>query len=270
MPEDAALHLTQARLRARSFGAIAAAYQAHRPGYPDAAIEWGLAPLGRPARLRLLDLGAGTGKLTASLVALGPAAEVTAVEPDPEMLAVLRSTLPTVTALAGTAESIPAADASVDAVLVGQAFHWFDPAAAGAEIARVLRPGGVLAALWNYEDGSPEWMRGYHRIVRADEALGLDRPAPSRTGLETHPAFERVRTRGFDNALSMTAQGLLDTLATYSWISTLPEDERRDRTERARRYLATRPETSSGAFELPLRTTVLRAVRRVGVAAERR
>jgi hypothetical protein len=123
----------------------------------------------------------------------------------------------------------------------------------------------VLAALWNYEDQSLEWVRGYSRVIRADEAFGTtgsDRPAPERTGLEDHPAFEHTTSELFDNALPMTVDGLLDTLATYSWISTLPDAERRDRTERARAYLAERPETSTGAFELPLRTTVLRALRR--------
>ncbi|HTK64776.1 MAG TPA: class I SAM-dependent methyltransferase [Pseudonocardia sp.] len=250
-----------ATVRARSFGAIAAAYQAHRPGYPDPALDWALAPLGGPSRLRLLDLGAGTGKLTASLVDRG---EVTAVEPDPEMLAVLSASLPTVTALAGTAEAIPVPDGSIDAVLVGQAFHWFDPEPATAEIARVLRPGGVLAALWNYEDQSIEWVRGYYRVVRAAEALGTDQPAPKRTGLEDHPAFERAATGMFDNPLAITVEGLLDNLATFSWISTLPDTERRSRMAQARAYLCARPETSEGTFELPLRTTVLRAVRRAG------
>jgi SAM-dependent methyltransferase len=260
-------HPDMATVRARSFGAIAAAYQAHRPGYPDSGIDWALEPLGGPGRLRLLDLAAGTGKLTASLVTRPTAVEVTAVEPDPEMLAVLRATLPTVAALAGSAEAIPLPDASVDAVLVGQAFHWFDPDRATAEIARVLRPGGVLAALWNYEDQSLEWVRGYYRVVRANEALGTtggNQPAPRRTGLETHPAFEGTAIEEFDNPLRMTTEGLLDNLATFSWISTLPDAERQTRMERARAYLAERPETSAGAFELPLRTTVLRALRRVG------
>lgn len=255
--------------RARSFGAIATAYQAHRPGYPSSALDWVLEPLGELALPQLLDLGAGTGKLTASLVAR-PGTEVIAVEPDTEMLAVLRGSLPTVTALAGTAESIPLPDASVDAVLIGQAFHWFDPDPATTEIARVLRPGGVLAALWNYEDQSLEWIRAYYRVVRATEALGTDRPAPGRTGVEDHPAFEGAVIEVFDNPLPTTIDGILATLATYSWISTLPDAERRDRVARARAYLEGRPETSDGAFELPLRTTVLRAVRRAGDDEERR
>lgn len=123
----------------------------------------------------------------------------------------------------------------------------------------------MLAALWNYEDQSLEWVRGYYRVVRVDEAFGTtdgNRPAPRNTGLETHPAFEQTGTEVFDNPLPMTVEGLLDTLATYSWIATLPDAERRTRTERARAYLAECPETSEATFELPLRTTVLRALRR--------
>src|ERR1700712_5111112 len=109
--------------RRLSFGSAAAAYAAHRPDYPDAAIEWSLAPA--PGH-DVLDLGAGTGKLTASLAGR-PGAHVVAVEPDPEMLAQLRHALPDVDARAGSAEEIPLPDASVDAVLIGQAWHWMDP-----------------------------------------------------------------------------------------------------------------------------------------------
>jgi ubiquinone/menaquinone biosynthesis C-methylase UbiE len=107
-----------------SFGTAAAAYAEHRPGYAEAAVRWVLEPEGSREPLRVLDLAAGTGKLTATLVRLG--AQVTAVEPDPAMLAELRRELGSVRSLAGRAEDIPLPDASVDAVLVGQAMHWFD------------------------------------------------------------------------------------------------------------------------------------------------
>ena len=126
-----------------SFGAAAVAYAEHRPDYAEAAVRWALQPAPGP---RVLDLSAGTGKLTATLVALG--VEVVAVEPDPAMLSELRRTLPAVDALLGRAEVIPLADASVDAVLAGNALHWFDMDVAGPEIARVLgaglRPGWVV------------------------------------------------------------------------------------------------------------------------------
>src|SRR5438128_10112462 len=115
-------------LHGSSFGAAAAAYAEHRPDYAPAAVDWALH---RAPGRRVLDLGAGTGKLTGTLVALG--ADVVAVEPDQAMLAELRRALPAVRAMAGSAESIPLPDRSVDAVVAGNALHWFDMAVAGAE-----------------------------------------------------------------------------------------------------------------------------------------
>ena len=141
-----------------SFGAAASAYAEHRPDYARAAVRWALEPA--PGS-RVLDLGAGTGKLTADLVELG--ADVVAVEPDPAMLAELRRALPTVYAAAGSAESIPLPDSSVDAVLAGNAMHWFDMDVAGPEIARVWRPGASWpdcgTSSTTGSTGSPDWAR---------------------------------------------------------------------------------------------------------------
>jgi len=142
-----------------SFGAAAVAYAEHRPDYAQDAVRWALGPA--PGR-RVVDLGAGTGKLTAALVAAGT--EVIAVEPDPGMQSELRRSLPDVRSLPGSAEAIPLPDASVDAVLAGNAMHWFDMAVAGPEIARVLVPGGILAGLWNVMDDRVEWVAGLERI----------------------------------------------------------------------------------------------------------
>ena len=139
-----------------SFGTAAAAYAEHRPGYADAAVRWALSPAGTRKPLRVLDLAAGTGKLTATLVRLG--AEVTAVEPDPAMLAEFQREFGSVRSLPGTAEDIPLPSASFDAVLVGQAMHWFDLDRAIPEIARVLTPSGVLGALWNVDDDRGSWV----------------------------------------------------------------------------------------------------------------
>jgi hypothetical protein len=110
--------------RARSFGSAAADYARHRPGYPDSAVRWALEPVRDRTGPRLLDLAAGTGKLTGALLSHG---SVTAMEPDPAMLAELHRLFPDVITAEGTAEEIPLPNASVDAVLVGQAWHWFDP-----------------------------------------------------------------------------------------------------------------------------------------------
>ena len=145
------------RLRhASSFGAAAAAYAEHRPDYAEAAVRWALEPVGDRRPVRVADIGAGTGKLTAALVGLG--ADVTAVEPDPQMLAELQRAMPEVRSAPGSAEEIPLPDASVDAVLAGQAMHWFDIDRAMPEIARVLTPGGVFAGLWNVDDDRVGWV----------------------------------------------------------------------------------------------------------------
>lgn len=136
-----------------SFGAAAAAYAEHRPDYARAAVRWALEPAPGP---RVLDLGAGTGKLTATLVALG--VDVVAVEPDPAMLSELRRALPSVRALLGSAEAVPLPDASVDVVVAGNAMHWFDMDLAGPELGRVLVPDGILAGLWNVLDDRVEWV----------------------------------------------------------------------------------------------------------------
>ncbi|MHA6624109.1 class I SAM-dependent methyltransferase [Pseudonocardia sichuanensis] len=243
--------------RARSFGSAATQYALHRPGYPDAAVDWALAPLPGGAGLQLLDLAAGTGKLTTSLL---PRGTVVAVEPDPAMRAELRTRVPGVDAREGSAEEIPLPDAAVDAVLVGQAWHWFDPERAYAEIARVLRPGGVLAALWNGDDAHVEWVRGFHEA--GAWASHVVREPDDEPRLPDHPAFTQDGYAQFANLVPTTVDGLVATLRTHSWALTAEPDEREAALARLRAYLATRPETASGEFELPLVTDVVRMLRR--------
>ena len=146
--------------RARSFGSVAEAYDRGRPAYPAEAVGW---LTGGEAKV-VLELGAGTGKLTRELVDQGHA--VFATEPDEAMLAILRERVPEVSAKVATAEEIPANDRSVDVVVVAQAFHWFDHEVALPEIARVLKPGGHLALVWNSRDERIPWVR------RMGELLG--------------------------------------------------------------------------------------------------
>ena len=150
--------------QANSFERAAGEYERARPGYPDAVVDWML-----PAAARtVLDLGAGTGKFSRSLVARG--LEVIAVEPDDVMRARLAAGLPTVRALGGTGESIPLPDASVDLVTIAQAWHWMDAARAAVEIARVLRPGGALALVWNIRDERVAWVRRLSEIMGSSDA----------------------------------------------------------------------------------------------------
>ncbi|MGD9526022.1 class I SAM-dependent methyltransferase [Pseudonocardia sp.] len=237
--------------RARSFGAVAGDYAVHRPGYPAAAIDWALG--GRTGDV--VDLGAGTGKLTESLVARG--LRVTAVDPDPEMLAELRRRLPGIDAREGSAEAIPLPDGSVDAVLAGQAMHWFDPARALPEIRRILRPGGVLAAMWNADDDEVDWVAGYHEAAWHERQMprGGDRP-----GLPDWPGFAPGERAEFAHAQRLTVEGLIATIGTHSWALVGDPAEVEATYGRVRAYLGSRPETR-GEFDLPLVATVLRAVR---------
>lgn len=240
--------------RARSFGAVAAAYAAHRPGYAEPAVAWAL-ELVSPGGT-VLDLGAGTGKLTTQLLAHR---SVVAVEPDPAMRAELQARLPATPAHEGSAESIPLPDASVDAVVAGQAFHWFDPATAMPEISRVLRPGGVLAALWNGDDDTVEWVRGYHRAGGWDSATPWS--SGERPSLPAHDNFTRPEYKAFRHGVRTTVDGLLATLATHSWALTSPPEQRAAILARIGAYLGSRPETA-GEFTLPVVTEVVRALRR--------
>jgi len=251
-------------LHSSSFGAAAAAYNEHRPDYARAAVRWALEPATGP---RVLDLGAGTGKLTAMLVALG--ADVIAVEPDPAMLTELRRALPTVRALPGSAEAIPLPDESVDAVLAGNAMHWFDMAVAGPEIARVLAPGGILAGLWNVMDDQVDWVAGLARV--SGSAVIGPRDTPTSWRVETADVhlpktgvaarFGLPKQAEFPHGQRRTADSLVATIATRAGVLVMPEQEREATLGRIRAFLASRPETADGEFVLPMLTAVLRVRR---------
>jgi SAM-dependent methyltransferase len=248
-------------IQASSFGAVAVAYDEHRPDYAPPAVRWALEAT---PGARVLDLGAGTGKLTGTLVALG--ADPIAVEPDPAMLTVLRRAWPALRALSGSAEAIPLPDASVDAVLAGNALHWFDMAAAGPEIARVLAPGGILAGLWNIMDNRIGWVGGLERIG-GSAAIG---PRDTLSGWRAATAglhlpdiaqaaqFGLPEQAEFPHGQRRTADSLVATIATRAGVLVMPEHERDATLDRIRAFLAGRPETTSGEFTLPMLTAVLR------------
>jgi len=247
-----------------SFGAAATAYAEHRPDYAQAALRWAREPAPGP---RVLDLGAGTGKLTAALVELG--AEVIAVEPDPAMLTELCRALPTVRALPGSAEAIPLPDASVDAVMSGNAMHWFDMDIAGPEIARVLVPGGILAGLWNVVDNRVGWVAGLERVsgsaaIGPRDTLSNWRAATATAHLPSVGSVARFGSpvqSEFPHGQRRTADSLVATLATRAGMLVMPKAEREAALGRIRTFLASRPETRRGEFTLPMLTGVLRVRR---------
>ena len=260
-------------LHGSSFGAAAAAYAEHRPGYAEAAVQWALEPVRdrQPIRdrqpVRVADIGAGTGKLTATLAGLD--AEVTAVEPDPQMLGELRRAMPAVRSVPGSAEEIPLPDASLDAVLAGQAMHWFDMDRALPEIARVLRPGGVLAGLWNVDDDRVGWVAGLAEISKRKSSITLTR---WRDG-EAQSRQERLLGAGsdlfaaaevgeFGHGMARTADSLLATIGTHSHLLVMEEAERARLLARTGEFLRSQPETAHGEFTLPMVTVVLRTQRR--------
>ncbi|MCG7592905.1 class I SAM-dependent methyltransferase [Mycobacterium sp. C3-094] len=233
--------------RSLSFGAEAAAYERGRPSYPPEAIEW-LLPENAHT---VLDLGAGTGKLTTRLVERG--LDVVAVDPIPEMLELLRTSLPDTPALLGTAEEIPLPDNSVDAVLVAQAWHWFDPAQAIEEVARVLRPGGRLGLVWNNRDERLGWVKDLGQII------GHEVDPFSQTVALPDP-FTDVSRHQVEWTSYLTPQALIDLVASRSYCITSPEQVRTRTLDRVRDLLATHPAlANSTGLALPYVTVCVRA-----------
>jgi SAM-dependent methyltransferase len=242
--------------RALSFGPAAERYDQLRPGYPEAALRWAVGD--RPGRV--VDLGAGTGILTRALVALGH--QVIPVEPDPAMRDRLVAGSPELTPLAGFAERIPLPDASVDAVIAGQAYHWFDRAATHPEIARVLHPGGRFAATWNQRDESVAWLAELSTVTDDDTAgRGIREPAPAVD--DFGPGFSAVEQASFTHTTRHTPDTLVGLIATRSYYLTATPARQRELERRVRALCASHPDLAGqSTFDLPYRTVVYRAVRR--------
>lgn len=205
-----------------SFGRAAQEYESGRPGYPAEAVGWMLQPAAadRPRRLQVADVGAGTGKLTRSLLEHG--ADVVAIDPDAAMLDALRRSAPAVPTLRGTGELLPLPDASVDAVVFGQAWHWVEPGAASREVARVLRRGGVLGLIWNIRDERVPWVAELTRIMRGSHAEEMlaEGPPPVRE------PFGRPEERSWEWARPVTRETLTAMVASRSYIITAASEER--------------------------------------------
>ncbi|MET0788222.1 MAG: class I SAM-dependent methyltransferase [Cellulomonas sp.] len=237
--------------RAASFEGGASVYRATRPSYPDDAVHWSV-----PADAHdVLDLAAGTGKLTERLVALG--LRVVAVEPSDAMRAELSATLPGVEAFPGTAEHMDLPDSCVDAVTIAQAWHWVDPPSASAEIARVLRPGGQLAVLWNIRDSGVDWVARWTDIVHRGDSLGpsLDYSTP-----KLGPRFTEPETATFHWTDRLRAADLRTLAASRSHLILLPPDQRDALLDEVDELVATHPDLRGREWiDVPYRTECYRA-----------
>ena len=238
-------------IAARGFGSASEAYERGRPSYPDDAVRLLVEELGLDTSSTVVDLAAGTGKLARLLVP--GSAWVVAVEPVASMRAVLAGMVPGASVVAATAEALAFAGGSVDAVVVAQAFHWFRVDEALAEAARVLRPGGGLALLWNERDESVPWVAELASLVRWD-----DRPVPSYQDVDWTSAvaatgdFSPMQRAGFRLEQRLDAGTLVDRVLSTSYVAAWPAPDQERLAEEVRRLVAGFPPT----FLLPYRTDV--------------
>lgn len=236
-----------------AFGRTAREYELGRPGWPGELVDRVAAGLGLTPDAEVLDLGAGTGKLTRELV---PRFErVVAVEPDDAMRSVLEQVVSGAEALAGSAESIPLADAEVDAVFSGEAFHWFATDDALAEITRVLRPRGGLVILWNYPLEYADLGAEAEAVI--DEAFerggqpGLPRVLSGewRAPIE-RAGFEQLREESLERELVRTRDEWIANMLSVSSIAHQPRENRDELARRLRELIPAEREIRN-----PVRTT---------------
>jgi ubiquinone/menaquinone biosynthesis C-methylase UbiE len=210
---------------ALGFGSAADVYERARPGYAPEAVHWLCERLGVGPGAAVLDLAAGTGKLTRDLVPSG--ARVIAVEPLDEMRAKLVEAVPDAEALAGMAEEIPLPDGSVDAVVCAQAFHWFQAEEALEEIHRVLRPGGGVGLLWNSRDLSDSLQHDLDELLEPFQQAAKRRwNGDAEAWIAASPLFSDAEHRTWPSEQRLTPDGLVEVVASRSYVATLDEDTR--------------------------------------------
>ena len=239
--------------RAASFGGVAGAYERARPGYPDDAVRW----LAGPDPADVVDLGAGTGKLTRSLVALGY--RVTAVEPLSEMLDELGRAVPNAVGLSGSAESIPLPDGSADVVTCAQAFHWFDHGPALVEIARVLRSGGRLTLVWNTRDDSQSWVAELTETVIGRSEFRSGGVSSVVTTIGDSGLYGPVERASFEHVQLLGRGELVELVRSRSQCAVLTEEERRPVLEHVGALFDAH--ATDGTLAMPYVTECFRAVR---------
>jgi SAM-dependent methyltransferase len=229
-------------------------YDRGRPAYAEQAVDFALEPVRDRPGLRALDLGAGTGKLTRQLLDRG--LDTVAVEPSDAMRKVLAHRCREAAVLAGSAEQLPLPDAAVDLVVAGQAFHWFDRGRAVPEIARVLRPGGLLALFYNARQDAVRWVAALSEIIRetgdhVSETIGHVQ--------REMPLFDVAGALRATYEQELDADGLVDLVASRSYAILLPPEERAVMLARVRELTRTHPElVGRQHFAMPYVTSVER------------
>jgi SAM-dependent methyltransferase len=234
----------------RSFELVAGRYERARPEYPAEAVAWIAEKLDLREGRTVLDLGAGTGKLTRALVQTG--AHVIAVEPGEAMLAELRRAVPAADAVRGGAEAIPLEDASVDGITVAQAFHWFRHDEALPELRRVLRPNGGVALIWNARDQDVPVTWSLNELIA--DFVPPERAAPGTWSdeLRASDLFGPLEERRFRFAQTLDADAFVDRILSISFVAVAPA-ERQKELERKLRELAA---ANGGRIDLPYVTDV--------------
>jgi SAM-dependent methyltransferase len=233
----------------RPFEDVAEIYERARPGYPPEALSWIADLFDLREGRAVLDLGAGTGKLTRQLLDTG--AEVIAVEPGDAMRAQLVQAVPGVEALRGSAEEIPLPDDRVDAITVGQAFHWFRHDEALPEIHRVLRPGGGIALLWNARDKDTPLAREVNDVLELVLKNRPPTPDSSRALIES-PLFGPVEERRFRFTQELDTDGLAERVASISFVAASPPETRKEIESRVRAVV----QAEGGRVDFPYVTDV--------------
>lgn len=248
--------MTLHRLAAQGYATAADAYEKGRPDYPRGAIELLRDTLRIDAASTVLDLGAGTGKLTRLLVPTG--ARLLALEPVEGMRRKLGQMVPSAIALDGVAEAIPLPETSVDAVVAAQSFHWFHGDLALAEIHRVLRPRGRLSLLFNLRDERVDWVaRISHILDRHGRDAPIHRFGAWRRTFSDSRLFAPLGEHEFTHTQELDLDGLLERVASISYISALPLQERYAVLNEIRELAANHPDLAGKSVYLfPYRTLV--------------
>jgi ubiquinone/menaquinone biosynthesis C-methylase UbiE len=226
---------------AAGFGSAADVYERARPSYPEAAVSWLAERAGLDYGTTVVDVGAGTGKLTRLLASTH--ARVIAVEPVEAMRDVLLDRVPGVEVLAGTAEALPLPDATADAVTCAQSFHWFANETAIAELHRVLKPEGALVLIWNSRDMSDPLQRALEDLLGSlREGVIGQLEGAWRDAIEGSALFGPLEEARFELKQTLTPEGVCDRVASTSFVAAMPAAEREALLARVRELVGTRDE----------------------------